>query len=102
MASIFYEAGYYYPDFIQILMICCYILKSEKTDSYYVGCTENINARLALHNAGRVRATKSGVPWNLFYKESFANLAGAFRREQQIKKWKSRKAIERLVKSSKI
>lgn len=36
-------------------------------------------------------------PWELVYKEEFDNLKGARKREQQIKSWKKRIAIEKLI-----
>jgi predicted GIY-YIG superfamily endonuclease len=43
-----------------------YILKNNGQPlRYYTGLTGNIQARLAAHNNGRCRHTKSGVPWHL-------------------------------------
>lgn len=51
-----------------------------------------------MHNRGRVIFTKIDRPWELIYSENYPNLKEARRREKQIKKWKSRVAIERLFK----
>lgn len=77
-------------------MYYTYILKSKKNNRYYIGYADNFEARLKLHNSGRVTATKYLLPWELFYKEDFQSEVHAISRERQIKSWKSRKAIERL------
>ncbi|MDB5198682.1 MAG: nuclease family protein [Chitinophagaceae bacterium] len=48
---------------------------------------------------GKEIFTKTGMPWELKYKEVFAELIDARRRELFIKKQKSRKFIENLVSS---
>jgi putative endonuclease len=40
-------------------MFYTYIIQSEKSGRYYIGHTENIEARLERHNAGKVTATKN-------------------------------------------
>ena len=65
--------------------------------SYYVGSTENLVKRLERHGRGRVNSTRNKLPFNLIYQESFASRSEAQSREYQIKRWKSRQAIERLI-----
>jgi putative endonuclease len=77
-----------------------YILYSEKIDKYYVGCTEDLTVRLTQHNSGRNASTKAGAPWTLVYSESFESLKDARQREAAIKKKKSRKYIEWLLKGN--
>jgi putative endonuclease len=77
----------------------CYVLKSLKNNDYYIGSTKDYGKRLKQHNSWLVRSTKYGIPWKLVYYESFRTLKEARKRELQIKRWKSRKAIERLLKS---
>jgi hypothetical protein len=49
-----------------------YILYSEKTDRYYVGSADDVEARLKHHNAGSTPSTKAGAPmWELKYTEEF-------------------------------
>ena len=74
-----------------------YILQSEKTGKYYVGSTNNIAKRLERHNGSKVVSTKSDMPWKMIYSEKFDTLSEARKRELQIKNWKSRSAIERLI-----
>lgn len=44
-------------------MFYVYINYSEKFDKFYVGQTENFEARLKLHNSGLVKSTKPYTPW---------------------------------------
>ena len=69
--------------------------------SYYVGSTENLTERLKEHSRGRVKSTKNKLPFKLVHQESYSNRSEAQSREYQIKKWKSRKSIERLLKNKK-
>ena len=81
-----------------------YILFSPHSDRYYVGQTEDIEARLIEHNRpdrnGREYTRKFAGPWNLVWQEAHATRSEAMAREKEIKKWKSRKALERLVKEA--
>ena len=74
-----------------------YILKSVKTNKYYVGSTNNVERRLREHNGGRSKYTKNEVPWNLVFTDEFTTLKEARKREIQIKSWKKRSAIEKLI-----
>ncbi|MDO8451614.1 MAG: GIY-YIG nuclease family protein [bacterium] len=78
-------------------MYFVYILKSLRTGRYYVGCTDNIGRRVQEHNSGSSVYTKNKGPWGLVYKEAFSSLNNARVREQQIKSWKKRIAIEKLI-----
>ena len=77
----------------------CYILYSAKLNKYYVGSTSDMERRLNDHNRGKEKFTRTGVPWELVYTETFEELATARRRELDIKKKKSRKYIETLISS---
>jgi putative endonuclease len=83
-------------------MFHIYILKSIKNGDYYTGYTRDLSRRLKLHNANKVIATSHRSPWEIFRTEALLTEIEAIRREQQIKGWKSRKAIERLKFCSKI
>lgn len=73
-----------------------YILQL-RDNSYYVGSTGDIYSRIAEHQQGKVKSTKNKLPFVLKYTENFKTRGEAQSREHQIKKWKSRKAIERLI-----
>ena len=80
-------------------MFKVYILYSAKVNQYYTGSTSDISDRLSRHNGGRSAATKKGAPdWEIVYTESYETRSEAVQREMQIKKMKSRDAIERLIK----
>ncbi|MCK5027788.1 MAG: GIY-YIG nuclease family protein [Candidatus Pacebacteria bacterium] len=49
------------------------------------------------HNTRKVKSTKNACPWKVIFTEEHQNQKDAICREKQIKKWKSRKAIERLI-----
>ena len=78
-------------------MFYTYIIQSEKTNKYYVGFTSDIEQRLKKHNAGNVKSTKHSVSWKLVYKEDFLIKVDAWRREQQIKRYKGGKAFKLLI-----
>ena len=77
-----------------------YILQSETTKRYYIGQTQDLQKRLAYHNANYSKALKNRGPWLLVYSERYLTRADAVRRERQIKSWKDRSMIERLVSAS--
>ena len=59
-------------------MYFAYILKSLKDNKYYYGSTSDIESRLKQHNYGKVRSTKSRIPFILHYSEQFENKSDAF------------------------
>jgi putative endonuclease len=73
----------------------------KKNSRYYIGSCQNISERLIRHNKGYVRSTRFGGPWKIIYQETFSTLQEAIRRERQLKSWKKRENIERLIKQSK-
>ena len=86
------------PDLLILKMFFTYIIRSEKNNSYYVGSCKDIRKRALSHNKGRVPSTKRYLPWHIIYTEQFETLTLARKRESQIKSWKSRSAIENLIK----
>ncbi len=73
-----------------------YILRcSDK--SYYVGQTDDLKARLAIHNSRQgPKYTATRTPVELVYYESFLSRAEAMDREKQLKRW-SRAKKEALI-----
>jgi putative endonuclease len=83
-------------------MFWVYIIHNPITDRYYIGYSEDPDKRLAQHNEGINKSTKSGAPdWEIIYKEDFPTRSEALRREKSIKARKSKKFIESLVTSKK-
>lgn len=74
-----------------------YILKSERNGRYYIGSCIDKDKRLIKHNAGEVRSTKAYKPWKTIYSERYKTVSEAKKREYQVKSWKSRKSIEKLI-----
>ena len=78
-------------------MYYVYILRSETTNTFYIGCTDNIDRRIKEHNAGLSKYTKAKRPWIIEYKEEYNTLSEARSRERKIKSWKKREAIKKLI-----
>ncbi|HEY9124105.1 MAG TPA: GIY-YIG nuclease family protein [Bacteroidales bacterium] len=65
--------------------------------SYYTGSTNNLDLRLAQHQAGEgANHTKKRLPVKLVYFEEFQRIDEAFNREKQVQGW-SRKKKEALI-----
>jgi putative endonuclease len=78
-----------------------YILFSQKLDKYYIGSTNDLVDRLRKHNSNHKGFTGKIGDWEIVYFEIFDSKSLAYARERQVKKWKSRIAIERLIRESK-
>jgi putative endonuclease len=76
-----------------------YILYSHTKDRYYIGYSHDPDNRLVEHNLGATNSTRPGRPWSLVYKEEFEDKKSAIKRELNIKKMKSKKYIENLIRS---
>ena len=74
-----------------------YILYSKKQDQYYSGHSKNVDNRLQKHNAGKSRATRRGIPWELKRVVEFPTKRQAIKAENWIKKMKSRIVIEKII-----
>jgi putative endonuclease len=83
-------------------MFYLYIIYSASVDKYYVGQTDNIKERLASHQSGISKYTSISDDWTLVYSESYDTRNEAIRRENEIKKKKSRKYIEWIISESKV
>ena len=77
-----------------------YILRSQTTGRYYVGQSQDLAARISYHNANYSKSLRNRGPWQLVYKEEYSTRSEALRREREIKSWKDRRMIERLVSAS--
>jgi len=75
-----------------------YILYSCSKNIYYIGFTgDALEERLRKHNTNHKGFTGGTGDWEIKYKEIYQTKAEATKREEQVKKWKSRKLIEKLV-----
>ncbi|OGW61746.1 MAG: hypothetical protein A2V83_08725 [Nitrospirae bacterium RBG_16_64_22] len=75
-----------------------YVLQSEKDGSFYIGQTRNLTGRLIRHNAGAVTSTKARRPWIVVWGQTFPDRSEAIRREKELKKQKSRRFLQDLIK----
>ena len=81
-------------------MYFVYILFSEALNKYYIGSTsDSLDERIRRHNSNHKGFTGSAPDWVLVYHELCSDKTFAIKREKQIKAWKSRLMIEKLVQS---
>jgi putative endonuclease len=79
-----------------------YILRSLKDGRRYIGISEDVERRLADHNAGRARSTKGRRPFELIYKESFSTRSEARVRELYFKTAAGRRFLSKTQIESKV
>lgn len=70
---------------VRPLWFYTYVLKCERTKTFYTGTTSNLEKRLEQHNAGHVYYTKSRLPVTLVYFEVCLDKYDAYRRERYLK-----------------
>ena len=71
-----------------------YILRCAD-GTYYTGWTNDLDKRLAAHNAGRGgKYTRTRLPVELIYHEEFATKEEAMRREWQIKQLRREEKLQ--------
>ena len=77
-----------------------YILHSKTLGKYYIGaCGDDLEGRINTHLSNHKGFTSRAKDWELVYVEKYLTKQEAFSRENQIKKWKSKKMVERLISS---
>ena len=76
-------------------MYYTYVLKSECNGDIYVGSAENIEKRLSLHNAGKVKSTKAYRPWKLLEFEEFNSRSGAVQKERFLKNHQQKEILKK-------
>ena len=74
-----------------------YILYSPSLDQYYVGHCHDLAGRMERHLSNHRGFTGKAKDWEIAYTEEFENKPAAYARERQVKSWKSRAALERLI-----
>jgi putative endonuclease len=68
-----------------------------KDFSFYVGQCDDLDKRMSKHFDGMSKYTASKRPWRLVYFEMYDSRSEAMKRENQIKKMKSKKFIQGLL-----
>ena len=76
-----------------------YILQSQKSGRYYTGSASDPDRRLSQHNSNGVKSTRNKGPWNRVALIRLVDLQQAKKAEQHIKKQKSRKIVESVIKN---
>lgn len=79
-------------------MSVVYVLQSELNCRYYIGSTKNLTRRLEEHNSGKSKYTSFSKPFRLVFSQEFPSLFEARRIEYRLKKFKSRKILEKIIK----
>ena len=77
-----------------------YVLRSESTGRFYIGCSIDPQRRLAEHNAGETASTRGRGPWGIAFVRGFESLAQARQYEAELKRKKSAQYLARLVQQS--
>ncbi|KRD61540.1 excinuclease ABC subunit C [Flavobacterium sp. Root935] len=79
-------------------MIFFYILYSKSLNQYYIGHTaEGLEERLRKHLSNHCGFTSKAKDWIVVYFEEFESKSLAYKRELEVKKWKSRIRIEKMI-----
>ncbi|MCA6423651.1 MAG: GIY-YIG nuclease family protein [Flavobacterium sp.] len=79
-------------------MFYFYILFSKFLDKYYIGHTsETLEERLRKHLSKHSGFTSKAKDWEVVYFEIFDDKSTAYKRELEVKKWKSKIKIQKLV-----
>ena len=78
-------------------MFHTYVLRSQRTGRYYIRSTDNLEQRLIYHNTNKTRYTRGKGPWHLAWSELHSSRAEVVKREREIKGWKSRPYMERML-----
>jgi putative endonuclease len=75
-----------------------YILFSETLDKFYIGhTTEQLEERLRKHLSDHSGYTARTKDWTIVYFEEYQSKSLAYRRELEVKKWKSKIRINKLI-----
>jgi putative endonuclease len=68
-----------------LIMYYVNILLNEAKSRTYTGVTDDVNKRLAEHNAGRVKSSQSCRPYKVIHIESFETMSEARQKEKYYK-----------------
>jgi putative endonuclease len=75
-----------------------YILRSKTLEKYYIGHTgDDLKERLRKHNSNHKGFTGKASDWELVYLEELETKSLAYRRELEVKSWKSRVRVAALI-----
>ena len=77
-----------------------YALYNKQNNKIYIGQTENLEARLLLHNSKTFKksyTSKFEGAWDIIYKEQAIDRLSALKREKQLKSYQGRQFIKNLI-----
>ncbi|MGK4568015.1 GIY-YIG nuclease family protein [Flavobacterium sp. 3HN19-14] len=78
-----------------------YILFSAELDKFYIGHTSHsLSERLRKHLSDHKGFTSKSKDWAIVYSEPYESKSLAYRRELEVKKWKSSLRIQKLIDSA--
>ncbi|MBI5004197.1 GIY-YIG nuclease family protein [Candidatus Kaiserbacteria bacterium] len=72
-----------------------YVYSLKCKDGYYIGCTDDLKARISRHSDGHVPATKNRLPVALDFYVAFTEKYKAFDFEKYLKSGSGRAFIKR-------
>jgi putative endonuclease len=75
-----------------------YVLCSDKSSKWYVGCTNDLRERLAEHQSNRGGYTKGRGPFSLIYYEACRTSDDAYTREKYLKTGMGRRYLRNRLK----
>ncbi len=83
-------------------MVCVYILLCLANNTYYIGSTNDKERRLQEHVQGKSKYTKYLRPIKIALIQEYKTLKEARAIENRLKKLKSRRIIENIIKDGRI
>jgi putative endonuclease len=75
-----------------------YVLHNSLKKFLYIGYSENLKERIASHNSGKNKSTKSYIPLDLVHYEAYRNMTDAKRRELYLKSNRGRTTLMTMLK----
>ena len=77
-----------------------YVLLSDRDGKSYIGSTNDLERRLAEHNAGKNISTSKRLPLKLVYFEGHSIKQNALRREKYYKTTKGKVTLKQILRDS--
>ena len=84
--------------YLTLVMFYVYILRSEKSGSFYKGQTSDLSRRIKEHNNGEEKSTSRYVPWVLIWHTTVESRSEALALEKKLKNITGAKRIEDFIK----
>ena len=78
-------------------MFHTYVLCIQTSGRYYIGSTDNLEQRLVFHNTSKTKYTRGKGPWEIVRSEPHGSRSETVTREREIKGWKSRPYMEKML-----